>query len=78
MKLADVIEVIPKNVRFVVEEYDDQGDMTYGWFVDLGLKDRKEYLSAALHETVISIWPEISSGGQILAIGILYSPKEES
>lgn len=61
MKLAEIVERIPENASFVVEEYDDNNNMTYGWMVDVGQRRKADLAllrSGAYHEEVVSIRPE--------------------
>lgn len=82
MKLAEIVERIPENVSFVVEEIDSNNNMTYGWFVDVGSKREKDLALlkiGAYHEEVVSIRPETDRyRGPMLAIEVRYSPKKES
>ena len=82
MKLAEIADRIPENVSFVVEEIDNNNDMTYGWLVDTGSRREADLAllkSGAYHEEVVSIRLEFDRyRGAMLAIEVRYSPKEET
>ena len=82
MKLAEIADRIPENVSFVVEEIDNNNNMTYGWMVDVGSRREADLAllkSGAYHEEVVSIRPETDRyRGAMLAIEVRYALKEES
>lgn len=84
MKLGEMLDLIPDNQEFIVEEYANYTDMVYAWFIRSFNKKDREKLNQVINEEVTSIRTStgrIYEEGErgILTISILYNPnnKEE-
>ena len=75
MKLIDVINLIPKETEFYVEEYDDRGNMTYAWRILPYGRKRRDSLKCAYDEEVIKIYAGKTNafGNSSLIIEVRYS-----